>query len=82
MNDRDRIPPGRITDDLRTRAWRRTARRGQGAALPLLAIAATIVIIFIIVVNMGDRPNTQMGQNAGRPSVTTQPPATSPPVPQ
>jgi len=93
MTDRDRLnppspgldvpPPDSITQEMRTRAWSRAVRDGETAVWPMLAIAIAIIVVFVILVNtIGDTPNTQVGENAGRPAVTTQPPVTSPPVPQ
>ena len=93
MVDRDRLhapapgldvpPPDSVTNDLRTREWRRAVRDGEGAVWPMLAIAAVIILAFVFIVSMaGETPNTQVGQNAERPAVTTQPPANTPPVPQ
>ena len=94
MTDRDRLnppspgldvpPPDSISQEMRTHAWRRIVRDGETAVWPGLAvIAVAIIFVFVMLVStIGPTPNTQVGQNAERPAITTQPPTTSPPVPQ
>ena len=93
MIDRDRLnppssgldvpPPNGVTEEMRTRAWQRALHDEDTVLWPMLGIAVALIIVFLFIVNMfGDTPTTQVGENVRRPAVTTQPPVTSPPVPQ
>ena len=49
---------------------------------PFLAIGAALLAGLLYFSFMADTPNTQVGQQTERPTVTTQPPAKSPSVQQ
>ena len=82
MDDYDRPPRNPAREDLRNRAWREGLQDRASVIGPMIALGVALMLGLIMIANMGDAPNTQVGQNVGRPAVTTQPPVTSPPTPR
>ena len=82
MDDYDRPPRNPAREDLRNRAWREGLQDRASVIGPMIALAVALMLGLIMIANMGDEPNTQVGQSEGRPAISTQPPVTSPPTPR